>query len=347
MKTSWILILCVAMGGVGVSVAAQREAIPPALGTPEQEITALYDVRDLLPGFARDFAAPKLGESRPWRPEERTERAVPADPAIPSREREVEDARSRDERGAKNLMRVLRRHIQPSLVDAAKLECEPSGMLVAVLTPEQHKWVGGFLQRLREFDGAIHVDTRFVEGRSDVLEELGLLDRTVLGGPDALEKLGPVIQRTSECNLLSAPRITTLPGQLASLSTLEQIRYVQDWSIEKVEPGAREIAVPQIAVLSEGIALEVRVLPVEERTLCVELSVQNSKLKRPIRTSSVKIGTEARPVEIALPEVDVVRFEATVLLADGAAIIVRNPMSDPTKSLALIVSARKVAREPR
>lgn len=323
----------------------QRTAIPAAQAPHEGQVMRLYEVRDLVREFGRDYPAPRLGEMQPWC-------AVAAGPgkaqAAEVRGPSAAELEAELATGARNFVEVLKRYVEPKFEPASdRLESSASGTLVAHLMPAQHAWVEDFLRRVREFDSYIEIETRFIEAPTSVLESMGLSGTSQLRDANDLAALDALVKATPDCNLLAAPRLTTLPAQRASISAVDEFKFVADWSIEVVEPDKREIAVPLLSVIREGVAVDVRALPLDGGLIALELGLQNAHVRRPVRTVKQTIGKDAREVELTLAEAETVRYDATILLASGASSVVVSPFPDATKSVAVVVTARKVAREER
>lgn len=319
-----------------------RVPVPKAVEEHVGQTPRLYEVGDLTTSFGSESRPPKLGVIEAWHAPEQTKARAVERPQPDSVHEDLLQAKARIELGPRNLVDVLKRHMQPMFVESTeRLECK-TGTLVAHLMPTQHAWIDSFLRRLRDFNGYVEVETRIVEAAPAVFASLGLEDKSILSRPADLAKLDELIRATGECNLLAAPRLMTLPAQLAGLSTMNEFKFVQDWTIEKVEPGEREIAVPMIAVIREGVALSVRALPLQDDQFAIELSVQTARVKRPVRTVSLAVGSDSKQVEITLPEAESVKFDGTVLLASGASTILRGMSVDKSKSIAVIVTARHI-----
>lgn len=338
-----LLLTCVALSSA--RAAAQRAPAASTEPAHTGQVTTLFRVGDLLPAFGREFPAPRIGDSMPWRAPVRAEmlerRQARSEPS--EAEREAQAAA-----GARNLAALLRRHVQPQLVESLeRIECEAGGTLIVCGTSEQLAWVGACLERLRSFASNIAIDTRIVEGPPTVLAELGLEDHAVLARPEDLAALDSAVQATRACNLLSTPRLVTLPAQRASLSTLDEFKFVADGTVERVEPGAREVVVPELRVIHEGLALDVRALPLEGDLFALEIDLQHARVTRPVRTQKLELAGGAHELEIAMPECQTERFEATLLVRSGSSVVIRAPSLDPQKSLALVVTARTVSREAR
>lgn len=326
--------------------ASQSQRLP--MGKTEGEhvgqIPHLYDMRDMLRDFGGDYPLTKMGVIETWRAPESTEARMAASSKTQPSPTEVEE---QIDLGGRTFVDVLKRHMQPTFLEPTERLEYASGTILAHLMPSQHDWVNAFVRRVRDFDGLIETETRIIEADPAVFVALGLEDKSILSRPADLAILDERIRATGKCNLLAAPRVMTRPARQVNVSVIEPFKFVQDWSIEKVEPGPREIAIPKIAMIREGVELTVRALPLENDQFAIELSVQSARVKRPVRTVPITVGSDAKQLVITLPEAHSERFEGTLLLTSGASTILRGMSVDRSKSIAVIVTARKVPREPR
>jgi hypothetical protein len=305
----------------------------------------VYEVGDILTQLGPDYPAPKLGVVENRVPNESSEAAMKRAAAPEPTPAELE---ARSAANAALLVDILRRDMQPPLpAKADALRCVATGALMANLTPEQHAWTGSFLQRLRKFDGIVEVEVRVIEGPAGVMQEWGIAPNSVLTNTAALTALEERIKQSSRFDLLVAPRLMVLPLQRASLSTLNDVSFVRDWSVEIVEPDQREIAVPLIGVIHEGLAVDVRAIPIQVDEIRLDLELQQCEVKRPIRTASVPLGRDKHPVEIGLPEAEVSRQKTSLALKSGTSIVLISPMMGKSTEQVLIVSARRVPRNQR
>ncbi len=123
----------------------------------------------------------------------------------------------------------------------------------------------------------------------------------------------------------------------------ERVSYVKDWRLETVEPGPREIAVPTIESVFDGIEATSRAVPLAADRFGLELSFESSKLERPIPvlTAGASDPTGGR-LEIALPKVNKVKLDTKVVLADGASLLLVTASSEEGREVAVAVTLRHV-----
>ena len=331
------------------------QTVRPAQVDPRQEpqggwVLHLYDVRDLAGTLSADFPAFELGRIRPAQANAAEESTAGETTAGSTLARPAADG-SADvlaiERGARALGEIVSAYLDPPLSGdpVERVTCSKAGTLVANLRPSQQDWVEQFLTGLRTFDGTIEIHARIFSAPSGVLREWQLTPSAVLATPAEIAALDERIRADGRFEQLNAPTLQVLPCQRANIAVTNRVSFVQDWTVEIVEPGGREIADPQIAVIDEGVSLEARATPLADGTLGIELKVQQAEVERPIRTEKVRIGSSSpQDVELALPAVSTQRFNTRLRLADGAgAVLVGAGTRDGTE-LAVVVTARRIAR---
>lgn len=322
---------------------------------PQSHFTIkLYEARDIVERIAPDFPASRLGTPRPAR-SGLWEGGVPLLADIPlvgsplkqpaASDRIIEEL-TRVAAGSRVLESTVSRLILPKAKDAAfNLRCTDTGTFVLTATSPQHEWVSAFFDHLRDYDKLIEVEARFVHVPSERLKELGIEGPSVFPRPDDVPSLLEALKQTPKVEFVSAPRVMTFPLQRASISVLEQIRYVGNWRVETVEPGAQEVLVPEIEELDTGLALDVRAVPLPGEKIALNLEAQEARLMRPLAPITQKLKTKKgeTDVAIALPEVDIQRVQTELLLQDGStAVLVVDPSSSKDR-LVILVTVRSVA----
>lgn len=305
---------------------------------------AIYDVRDVLLDMGRGFPAPRLGQIEavlpPVAAHSVTSTTTPSEPT----EAEIDAMCTTN---GVVLADFLRRHVQPTLSDPTeRIACTSSGNLVCNLLPEQQESARALLDELRRHDGYIEIRARFLTASSEVVKQWGLDATSVLATPEALQALERKLAESTLFEQLTAPALMALPGQRSSITVASAVTVVQDWVLQVVEPNGREIADPRLGVIHEGIALDVRALPVPGGLFDLELDVQRAKIRKPMRTATVELGSSRLEVEIALPEVDSQRFQSRFAIRSGTGVILVGAGDDPSKKLVVLVTARHVDRGP-
>jgi len=227
-----------------------------------------------------------------------------------------------------------------------RIEAENQGYLISYLQPAQHLWLEQFLNLQRTDGGAWHA---MVEGRIYRMPP-GMLARMKLTGSATLLPDAAAIERQrklledARAELVSAPQLTTLPGQRGNLSVLNEVAYVKEYELHVIEPGNVEILDPVVEVIQEGLLMEVRVLQVSEGLYGLELTCTNAELERPIPTKKVRPSPLfASEVEIGQPVVHTAKVNATVRLADGSGVLLVAAGSDESREIAVLLTFRRRA----
>ena len=229
----------------------------------------------------------------------------------------------RAEQAAQDLIDVIQAYMDPVMQgEEQQLRAVESKLLVAVVTPTQHEWLRSFMKAQRVHVGLISIDTHVFFGEIGSFASIGVKERSKVLATDAeLERLLRGV-RDSKIELQQAPRISAFARQRASVSTLKEIAYVQDWAIETVQPGNQKIADPQIGVVHDGIQIDLRAVPLPggEQSYGVEIDMTSSTVSEPIATFDVTLAT-GQKVTIGLPEITKIRFDTRLSLTSGSSLL--------------------------
>jgi hypothetical protein len=301
---------------------------------------AIYEVRDLVERLTLDFTPPELGvdvvtSRKP---------AGARDAELGEHEKEAREA-GRFAAAAKDFEQLVLEHLSPKLGDAPEqLQISRTGTLVANLRRDQQLWLDAFLQTQRSFEGRIEVQARLFKAPRGLLGKLGVESSAMLSSDADRDAFVQRLASTSDVHEITAPKLTVYANQRANISVLNQVAYVKDYTLEIVEPGRREIADPQVAVINEGVILDLRATPLPGQLLVLDLKLHNSQILRPIRTRKIRLSaTQPAEVEIGLPEVATVRIVSSVVLRDGASVVLSTPAQDDEGDIALVVTAKRVS----
>lgn len=127
---------------------------------------------------------------------------------------------------------------------------------------------------------------------------------------DLLELTGPLYQIETRLvevgdrpSTLSAPRLTVYPRQRANVSVINEVAYVETFTVEHAD-GAF-IADPQIGVVHDGVTLEVRIDPASaDGAVRLAFHARVAELSRPIPQRQVAFHAFGSPGTIQLPKVE-------------------------------------------
>ena len=341
-----LLWLTLALGLQQVTPLAQEDKPPQRRGG---QMLVLYEVQDLARAFQWDFDAPELGVSRPAADPERklpsgedanVQAGLEPMGASQPTPQEIEST-------TRAIEQVVRMFVEPPLSGPTEtVKAAKSGTLVVNALPDQQEWVEGFLAGLRGFNGMIELQARFYSAPRGVLRDWGIAPSATLETLSDFAALRQRVEADGRFEIVNAPKLVHFPLQEASIYVGEQIAYIKSWRLQIIEPGAKEIADPEVAVIDEGLSIVARTSPLPGERFGLQLEVSRCEVERPIPTRKVRLSaTSDQEVEIGEPQVKTARFEATVALADGASAVFVTADTDPEKDLALVVTVRKVAAQ--
>lgn len=199
-----------------------------------------------------------------------------------------------------------------------QLEVPVPGSIALVAKPDLQERFGTFVTGQRDSTKVVDLEVRYVEGALGDFAPLGV---TRASGPRALdlspEQLDHALRASGRLNVLNAPRLRSHPLQRATVSVFDESKYVQDWRVETVVPGPKEIAVPVLGTLRVGQEISVRAAVLAKGEIMLQLAVERSKLAH-LRTVETKLKGAGDPVvEIALPEIEITKVSADGLVANG------------------------------
>lgn len=134
-----------------------------------------------------------------------------------------------------------------------------------------------------------------------------------------LQMMLRAVQKSERLQLVTAPRILVHNTARANLSILNQVAYLQDFDVEIAQ--AASIADPIVAVIQDGVILDVRpVVSADRRFVVLELRPTVAVLKRPIEERVTTLGSQ-NSVTIMLPEVEIQRVRTSVPLPDKGTVL--------------------------
>jgi hypothetical protein len=128
---------------------------------------------------------------------------------------------------------------------------------------------------------------------------------------------------SGEAGLLTAPQITTLAGQRANVSVLQQLAYVQDYEVAS----GSHVADPVIATVQEGLVLDLLAKSADDGVL-VDATLTLSDVVRPIPEFKTRLAAGGPEVTIQMPEMHVQRTQKK-LVAPGRAVVLLAALAGP------------------
>jgi type II secretory pathway component GspD/PulD (secretin) len=171
-----------------------------------------------------------------------------------------------------------------------------------------------------------------IRGRIENLYDGSLGDPDVLTGSGGLgfqwtylndlelEMVLRAVSKSQRVELVTSPRVLIFNTARSNLTVTNQVAYVQDFDVEIAQ--AASIADPQIAVIQDGVILDVRpIVSADRRFITLELRPTVAELKRPIQNFQTSLGVSGNTVTIQLPELEISRVRTTVPMPDGGTIL--------------------------
>jgi len=130
------------------------------------------------------------------------------------------------------------------------------------------------------------------------------------------------VRKSTEANVVSAPRITVFNTQRAYVSIVNQISYVKDYDVEIATNSVA--ADPEIGTVQDGLVLDVRpTVSHDRRYVTLEMRPTISFIAQPIRTRDITLGgTTNVSVRIQLPDITLHSAETTIRVPDQGAVVI-------------------------
>lgn len=243
-----------------------------------------------------------------------------------------------------DLAAVLRQHVEPPLGAGDDLTVLGGRWLTLLGSPQQIASLDGLLHHAeRHRDVLVTTTVRLAR-----LPAATFRDRVQqqlpprAGTPAACEavltaatvrQLEQVLQETADAEVVAAPRVTTQPLQRASITMLEPISYVQDFTLER--HGEQVIADPVVGVVEHGVRADLFAVPLADGTIAVHCDVLSQQVQQPIPSFETDLGI-GTPVTIQLPRTTGVRFRQAAALAPGHVAVLASQQIDGDWLLALV-----------
>ena len=208
---------------------------------------------------------------------------------------------------------------------ASKLEPGDLQDLLRRVRRMAHGMKGGARKAMPWSDGdrpIINVEARVIVAPRDALavrptaqDPVRFLD------PTQVESILRAVEKSQHVEVISAPSLSAFDGQRASISTINQVSYVQDYEVEV--GNTTTISDPVVGIVQEGLVLDIRsILSKDRKFLTVELEGTWSKVGRPIAEMEVELAAGVDKVKIQLPEVTSTRLRANATMRSGSHVLV-------------------------
>lgn len=253
------------------------------------------------------------------------------------------------QRGA-TLADLARAFLEPAFDrERDRVEATATGTVIAQLTPAGHAWLAKFLELQRANDCLIDSQFQLLTGPNGAFDALVPKDAGFarISAADAAEFVAKA-QAGESCEVVLAPRLVTFNRQKGTLSVLDQVSYVKDWTIELVEPGHRAIAEPNVDVVQSGLVLELRGVVLDPTGIGAQIELTQASVEQPIPTRKIRLPIAgSTEVEIGLPQVQRVGLRANVALEPGSVAILRAPFQEDGREAVVLLQLTRVDAQKR
>jgi hypothetical protein len=220
-----------------------------------------------------------------------------------------------------SLLATIRELLSPPMEEGIqRVDAVSRGSIALVGTRLQHQWLAEFLASASRFDGMIDVQAQIFVLEVGRLAELSQIrSGEVLNAAQVATLAGELRRLGAE--VVTSPRVSTYPFQRAHLSIVEQVAYIKDYELKVLPEQDSEIADPVIDVVSSGVQMQLRGVPLPNQKLSIFASLEYSVLERPIRTFETTLGAMAHSVTIQLPQVTRVQLEGRFEVLPGETLL--------------------------
>jgi type II secretory pathway component GspD/PulD (secretin) len=133
-------------------------------------------------------------------------------------------------------------------------------------------------------------------------------------------------QAHRDAKMLTAPRVTVLSGESASIRVSKEIAYVSDYDFQDITSSGdsqptRVIADPQTETETGGVVLNVTpTISADKKYVILEISTNYTKLTFADFTVSSSTSGEGYPIQ--LPELEVAEVQTRVSVPDGGTLLI-------------------------
>ena len=185
-----------------------------------------------------------------------------------------------------------------------------------------HPAAGAFFNDNSDGDYRGRTEHIFDKGLSSALTSIGgaILQWTLLDDTQ-LSMIFYAVEKKQEARILQSPNLTVFNTQRANITLINQLAFVQDFDVEVAQTAF--IADPQIAIIQDGLALDVRpVVSNDRRYVTLQLQPTIATLTRPIQTFTTSLGAFTSPVTLQLPEINIQKAQTTVRVPNGGTLLI-------------------------
>lgn len=238
---------------------------------------------------------------------------------------------------------VLRSVIDGSKRGLVSMEGLADGRFQVKGAAATHEYVVDFLSAQRRSTKGVSLTMLLLEMPAGHLKKLGLNESSaIFNGEVECADFLQRVRADGEVDVMSTPAVSFRPRSTAYISTTNEVSYIADYILQIVEPGNTEILDPVIGVVEEGVAINVRAVPVPGGVFQFDLEINYSMLQRPIPMVKTRIQSGDGPeVEISLPIVDKISLNSVLALTEGSAALISSASPAKDRDFAILVKFPK------
>lgn len=155
------------------------------------------------------------------------------------------------------------------------------------------------------------------------------------------------LEQQGKANLLSAPKVTTVSGQMANIQVARTYPYVSDFTLENIGTAEFPIWTYKLTISEKSVGISLEVTPYvseNSKTITLDLHPEVSVLVDQIPISNLQttgqtagVGVVIIPDELGWPVVDIRTTQTSIAIDSGETIVLGGMMKDDER-----VTKRKV-----
>ncbi|MFH2001601.1 MAG: hypothetical protein ABIK28_18095, partial [Planctomycetota bacterium] len=128
------------------------------------------------------------------------------------------------------------------------------------------------------------------------------------------------VEKSYNATEITSPIITAFNTQRSYITVINQVSFIRGFDVDVATSAF--IANPNIAIIQEGIVLDVRpTVSYDRKYITLEIQTTVADLNRPLRTWSTPLAGQTTPVTFQLPVLNVSSAATTVVVPDGGSLV--------------------------
>lgn len=243
-----------------------------------------------------------------------------------------------ESKNTEHLARILRTFARPPLRDHFEsIKALGRDTIVALARPEQHDWIRDFLDlQARERETLFYLQARILTFSKATGETLGLTpEKPILLNPESAGELLENAIQTSKVEVISAPKLIVPPLQQAAISVLNRVSYIEEYTVETIQPRNENLVAPKIQTIEEGIVFDGTAAMLGEERIGLDFELSVTKVRRPIETRLTDHG------EIAVPVVTKRSLASKIVLPNRGTVVVSGAENEESQ-IAILVQVEAI-----